>query len=66
VQVLRHLLKVGHAATGTLVWWRELGHLLKLNLTVHVVAHVWRVIVVDVVRVILQAIPQENLKEGAE
>jgi hypothetical protein len=52
-----HLLKVGRAVAGTLVQWCEPRRLLRLNLTVDVVAHARRVVVVDVVRVVLQAIP---------
>jgi hypothetical protein len=60
------LLKVVRAATGTQVWWHELGHLIDGNLTVDVVAHVRRGIVVDVVGVISQAIPREGLEEGEQ
>jgi hypothetical protein len=41
----------------TLVRWCELRCLLRWNLAVDVVAHAWRDIVVDVIRVILQAVP---------
>jgi len=51
---------------GTLVWWHEPEHLLRLDLAVDVVAHARRVTVVDVVRVVLWAVPLENLKEGVE
>jgi hypothetical protein len=53
VQVVRLLLKVGHAAMRTLVWQREPGRLLRLNLAVDVVAHARGVVVVDVVKVVL-------------
>jgi hypothetical protein len=65
-QAVRLLLKVGCAAVGTLVWWCEPGLLLRLNLVVDVVAHARRIVVVDVVGVILRAVPRENLEEGAE
>jgi hypothetical protein len=51
-QAVRLLLKVGHTATGTLVWRCEPTCLLGLKLTVDVVTHEWRVIVVNVVRVV--------------
>jgi hypothetical protein len=52
-QAVRLLLKVGRTAVGTLVWWHEPRHLLRLNLTVDVVAHARRVVVVNVIGVIL-------------
>jgi hypothetical protein len=51
-QVVRLLLKVGRAAAGTLVRRREPGRLLRLNLTVDVVANAQRGVVVDVIGVI--------------
>ena len=66
MQVVRLLLKVGRTAVRTLVRWCELGRLLGLSLATDVVAHAWRGIAVDVIRVILWSIPQEYLKEGRE
>jgi hypothetical protein len=51
---------------GTLVYWHEPERILRQNLTVDVVAHAWRGIVVDVIRVVLWAIPREDLEEGVE
>ena len=53
-------------ATRTKVWWHELRCLIGGNLTIDVVAHAWRGVAVDVIEVILQAIPREDLKEGMQ
>ena len=58
--------KVVHAATETLVWWHELRCLISENLTINVVAHSWRGVAVNFIRVVLWAIPREDLEEGAE
>jgi hypothetical protein len=60
------LLKLGHMAAGTLVWRREPKRLLRQNLTVDVVADVWRGVVVNVIRVVLRVVPREDLEEGAQ
>jgi hypothetical protein len=52
-------------AMGTLVRWCEVRHLLDSILDVDVVAHARRGIAVDVIRVILRAVPREDLEEGA-
>jgi hypothetical protein len=57
LQAVRLLQKVGRAAAGTPVRWHEPGCLLSKTLVIDVVAHARRGIVVDVIRVVLQAIP---------
>ena len=66
LQSSRLLPKVVHAAMGTLVWRRELGRLFDRILTIDVVAHMRRGIAVDVVGVILRAVPREDLEEGTQ
>ena len=51
------LSKVRRMAAGTLVWRHEPGCLLRLNLTIDVVAHVWKGTIVNVVGVVLQVAP---------
>ena len=57
LQAIRLLLKVVHAATGAQVWCRDLGHLIGGNLTIDGVAHVRQGVAVNVIGVILWAIP---------
>ena len=58
-------MKVVHMAMGTLVRRHELRHLLDGVLAINVVAHARQDVAVDVIRVVLWAIPQEDLEEGA-
>ena len=66
-QAIFFLLKLVCAAVGTQVRWHELRRLIGGNLTIDVVAHARQGIAVDIVRVgvVLQAISQEDLEEGA-
>jgi hypothetical protein len=64
--VIHLLLKVDRIAVGTLVQWHGLRRLLRQNLVVDVVAHTWWGVAVDVIGVILWAIPGEDLEEGAQ
>jgi hypothetical protein len=59
-QAVRLLLKVGRMAMGTLVWWHDPRSLLSKILAIDVVAHAWWGMVVDVVGVILWAIPPKG------
>ena len=65
-QAVRLLLKVGLMAMGTLVRRCELKCLLSKILAFDVVAQAQRGIVVDVIGVVIQAIPRKDLKEGEE
>ena len=56
-QEIRLLLKVVHMVVGTQIRWCELRRLIGGNLAVDVVAHVWWGIAVDVIGVILWAVP---------
>jgi hypothetical protein len=60
------LLNLVHVAARTLVWHHELGSVIDKVFAIDVEAHARRGIVVEVVRIVLRAVPQEDLKESTQ